>query len=127
MEIDDDLDEDEDDEEEGGILVEKSSKGTASYAEQKRRAATWAAENLKGPSGKKEKNKVCKQHLWQCLCRCLVHSVNMKSFVCGTDFFLFNQEKMNLVPYMKLLIFTERTRCSSSLSLLCPHWRCLDY
>lgn len=57
MEIDEDLD-DEDEEEQGGILVEKSSKGTASYAEQKRRAATWAAENLKGSSGKKEKNKV---------------------------------------------------------------------
>ena len=57
MEIDEDL-EDEDEEEEGGMLVEKSSKATASYAEQKRRAATWATENLIGPSGKREKNKV---------------------------------------------------------------------
>ena len=42
----------------GGEDPSPSKKGSTSYVEQKRRAGQWAADNLKGPSGKKEKAKV---------------------------------------------------------------------
>lgn len=55
MDVDEDVDEDED---QDGEDPSPSKKGSTSYVEQKRRAAQWAADNLKGPSGKKEKAKV---------------------------------------------------------------------
>lgn len=61
MNVDEDVDEDED---QGGEDISPSKKGSTSYMEQKRRAAQWAADNLKGLSGKKEKAKVRSR----CLC-----------------------------------------------------------
>ena len=54
-----DVDEDEDDDEDQGEVDPSPSKmGNTSYEEQKRRAAQWASDNLKGSSEKKEKAKV---------------------------------------------------------------------
>ena len=55
MDVDEDVDDDED---QGEVDPSPSKKGNTSYEEQKRRAAQWASDNLKGPSGKKEKAKV---------------------------------------------------------------------
>jgi hypothetical protein len=57
MDVDEDADDDEDDDQ-GEVDSSPSKKGNASYEEQKRRAAQWAAANLRGPSGKKEEAKV---------------------------------------------------------------------
>ena len=69
MDIDEDLEEEEE-EEEDGIVINQSQKTNISRAEQKKRAAKWAADNLKGPSGKKEKEKVCGGHSWLTLRHC---------------------------------------------------------
>ena len=39
-----------------------------------------------------------------------MRSVNSESFIFGSDFVSFTEEKANTDPYMKLLLFTERTR-----------------
>ena len=56
MDVDEDADDD--DEDQGEVDPSPSKRGNTSYEEQKRRAAQWASDNLKGPSGKKEKAKV---------------------------------------------------------------------
>jgi hypothetical protein len=45
-------------EDQGEVDPSPSKKGSTSYEEQKRKAAQWAADSLKGPSGKKERAKV---------------------------------------------------------------------